>query len=227
MINNILKELNDIGLRDEKIKSVLLTGGRSAERFYKEWATSSCFDFYRNAYFYFGDERCVAKNDVLSNYCMVNSIFEKKISKKNIYEINGDAFDPNIEAERYDSILPVKFDLVFLSVGTDGHVASIFPNSSSFNSRRKVTYISDSPKPPCERITITPKVICDAERVIVMIEGKIKAEIAAKALLNPIDKVSLPMRLTIGRSWFLDKEASGLLRKKKISNFFETSVVYA
>ena len=227
MINNILKELYDIQTRDEKIKSILLTGGRSAARFYKEWIKSSSFDFYRNAFFYFGDERCVAKNDMSSNYFMVNSIFDKRVSQQHIYEINGDAVNPNIEADRYSAILPIKFDLVFLSVGEDGHVASIFPNSTSFNSLSNVTFISDSPKPPRNRITVAPNVIYNAERVIVMIEGKIKAKIAVKALHNPSDKVSLPLRLTIGRSWFLDKEASELIRERNISNFFKTRVVYA
>jgi 6-phosphogluconolactonase len=50
-INDTLVECGDC--------SVMLTGGRSAERLYLSWAELSAFSRMKKVRFYFGDERCV------------------------------------------------------------------------------------------------------------------------------------------------------------------------
>ncbi len=58
------------------------------------------------------------------------------------------------------------FDLVLLGIGPDGHVASLFPNRSQTAARKGwVLPVSDSPKPPPERITLTLPVINAAKEV--------------------------------------------------------------
>lgn len=52
----MLKELS----RYTMIQSVLLTGGRSAQSLYQQWAVAPEFERYKQARFYFGDERCVS-----------------------------------------------------------------------------------------------------------------------------------------------------------------------
>lgn len=75
--------------------SVMLTGGRSAARIYRECspllAESGC-----KIDFYFGDERCVPSDHKESNYRLaVNSLFASgsPIGNCKLYKITGDAED--------------------------------------------------------------------------------------------------------------------------------------
>lgn len=116
-----------------------------------------------------------------------------------------------------------KFDLILLGMGPDGHVASLFPTHSVLNERDGwVTFITDSPKPPPERITFTLPVINSASNVAVVVTGESKAEAVHLAIddVGP-DGLSLPARMvqpTKGKLvWFLDKPAASKLDRSQFS----------
>lgn len=48
-----------------------------------------------------------------------------------------------------------QFDLVYLGVGEDGHVASLFPGSYPGTDTGQTSFVGNSPKPPSERVTFT------------------------------------------------------------------------
>lgn len=111
-----------------------------------------------------------------------------------------------------------KFDLILLGMGSDGHVASLFPNHSVLDVKNQwVSFITDSPKPPPERITFTLPVINSASNVVVVVTGESKAEAVHLAIddLGP-NCPSLPARMvqpTNGKLvWFLDKPAASKLK---------------
>ncbi|PIM97012.1 6-phosphogluconolactonase [Handroanthus impetiginosus] len=116
-----------------------------------------------------------------------------------------------------------KFDLVLLGMGPDGHIASLFPNHSVLNEKDQwVTFITDSPKPPPERITFTFPVINSASNVAVVVTGSSKAEAAHLAIddIGP-DSPQLPARMVQpikGKLvWFLDAAAASRLDGIKAS----------
>lgn len=114
-----------------------------------------------------------------------------------------------------------KFDLILLGMGPDGHVASLFPNHAALDENDEwVTFITDSPKPPSERITFTLPVINSASNVAVVVTGSSKAEALHLAIddVGP-DSPVLPARKvqpTNGKLvWFLDTSAASKLEAFK------------
>lgn len=68
------------------------------------------------------------------------------------------------------------FDVCFLGVGPDGHIASLFPDRSEVGVVDAVVLpVRDSPKPPPERVTFTRPVINASTRVWMVLAGADKA----------------------------------------------------
>ena len=78
------------------------------------------------------DERCT-KSKNLQNYHLLNKNFNSKLKIKKFYSSNDVA--KNLKS--YQNILPKRLDVVFVSLGLDGHVLSWFPNDLKWKLVRK------------------------------------------------------------------------------------------
>ena len=68
------------------------------------------------------------------------------------------------------------FDVMFLGVGPDGHVASLFPDHAQVHETERVVVAeTDSPKPPPERLSFTLPVINSSDRIWLVLAGADKA----------------------------------------------------
>ena len=107
-------------------------------------------------------------------------------------------------------VAPPVFDLVLLGMGPDGHAASLFPGHPLVDEVGSlVAPITDSPKPPPERITLTLPVINAAKAVFFVCTGAGKAENLAKILSGaepplPAGRVK-PAAGSL--AWFVDDDA--------------------
>lgn len=186
--------------------SVMLTGGRSAERLYSAWSQFPDFQKMTGVQFFFGDERCVPPDHSESNYGMaMRTLFNQCVPAGcSVFRMEAD--DPDREAAvlRYEGVLPNKVDVLLLGVGEDGHIASLFPGSVALQEVNRRVMSITSPKLPYERLTITPPVITQANSIFVLATGAAKAQIIenARQELNVFDNT--PIRLVLNATWLLD-----------------------
>lgn len=177
---------------------------------------------------YWTDERCVSPDNDESNFGMTGKYLFSKIiiPEGNIHRIYGEN-DPAVEAVRYaDEIknnlkqgngIP-KFDLILLGMGEDGHTASIFPDQMDLLNSDNVCAVAVHPVSGQKRITLTGKVINNADKIYFLVTGKSKAEVMKEILEKKNGYLKYPAAHIQTNNnytfWNLDKEAAGLLEQK-------------
>ncbi|XP_043217863.1 6-phosphogluconolactonase-like [Amphibalanus amphitrite] len=104
-------------------------------------------------------------------------------------------------------------DLLLLGMGPDGHTCSLFPGHALLSvTDRAVAAITDSPKPPPARVTLTLPAVNAARAAVFAMAGAGKADMVRRVLR---DREPLPAALvqpTDGRLvWILDQAAAAKL----------------
>lgn len=190
-----------------KNNNIILTGGRSAQALYQNINKNNQTKKLRNTNIFLTDERNVPPKSELSNQKLIEDNLLSGLdltnnSTFNAYDIN--LGDPSLICKSYESIMPDSIDLILLSMGEDGHIASLFPNSTALREDHKKILSVNAPKSPPSRFTITPRVINSAKKIIVLCFGKEKRKKYEEALLDADDTDSIPARLVLDRNWVFD-----------------------
>ena len=175
--------------------SAALSGGRIANDFFN--ALHRRFDpCLSGVHYFWGDERCVPPTHAESNYASARTRFLDpcQIPPSQIHRIKGEASpeaavaDAEAELCRIADLnsngVPV-LDWVFLGLGEDGHVASLFPGETPPEHRSPVYRFVRGPKPPPERITLDYQAITQARNVWVLVSGPGKEEALRESLRPP------------------------------------------
>ena len=150
------------------------------------------------------DERIVPSDHEDSNTKLLYQYLP--IPKENIITINP-SLEPAACALDYESkikaILPL--NLALLGMGPDGHICSLFPNHPLLKSTKIVDSISDSPKPPPKRVTLTFPILNNQKTVRYLVAtGATKKE----AIKGAIEKdMSLPVSHLSDMTMWLDSDA--------------------
>src|SRR6185312_11128771 len=131
-------------------------------------------------HFFWVDERCVPSTDPESNFKMANDLLfaPLKISEKQIHRIRGEE-SPEVavkiaenELQQFASRNHPVLDLIFLGMGEDGHIASLFPNHAEGTNPKEIfCAIKNSPKPPPNRLSLSYAAIAAAKEVWVLASG--------------------------------------------------------
>ena len=204
--------------------TVALSGGSMPKVLGGDGGLASLDTDWSKWFVFFSDERCVDWTHEDSNYkaCAEHFLSKVGIPDAQIYK-NDASVPPDQAAVAYgrhvanvfgDS-LP-SFDLMMLGMGPDGHCASLFPGHSLVKEDQlHVASITDSPKPPPERITLTLPVLNNSKHVCFIATGDSKAALLPEILL-PGTQSQLPSALVRPASgnlhWFIDDAAAAQLR---------------
>ncbi|MBN9630647.1 6-phosphogluconolactonase [Leifsonia sp. TF02-11] len=104
-----------------------------------------------------------------------------------------------------------RFDITFLGVGPDGHIASLFPDRSGIReTEATVVAVRESPKPPPERLSLTRPVLNASDRIWLVLAGSDKASALGLALAGA-SYTEVPVAGAKGRKrtvFFVDKDAA-------------------
>lgn len=185
---------------------VALSGGRIARKFFasvveqakaRKIGDGDTPSLPANVHFFWADERCVPPDDAESNFAIARKFLftPLKIADAQIHRIHGEE-PPEAAAKaastEISKIVPVNengqpvLDLIFLGMGEDGHVASLFPGEPDASILDKAIYraVKNSPKPPPNRVTLGYAVIAVARQVWVLVSGTGKEAGLRKSLFS-------------------------------------------
>jgi 6-phosphogluconolactonase len=167
---------------------VALSGGRITQRLFASTVALArkravSFD---HVHFFWADERCLPPTDSESNFRLADDLLFQplRIQSKQIHRIEGETSPAAAARSAQETICrtvpqqnaqPV-LDLIFLGLGEDGHVASLFPGEPEAMTADSAVYraVLNSPKPPPERVTLGYGAIAAAQRVWMLASGQAK-----------------------------------------------------
>ena len=188
-------------------------------------STTSPVDW-SQVHFWWGDERFVEHESADRNCLQAREAFisAADVPEGNVHEMpaanSGLSLDEAASAYAHElselaqagSNLP-EFDLTFLGIGPDAHVASLFPDHPDAKKPGTVVSVRNSPKPPPERISLTYSALNASKRIWVVACGADKAEAVALMMSNQ-GSLSVPSSCVNGRDetvLWADNAASSLI----------------
>jgi 6-phosphogluconolactonase len=190
-------------------RTLVVTGGTTATQAYRLLASDGWrgrLDWSRVA-LYFSDERRVPPDDPGSCYRMVADTLLTGVTPAAVERMRGEEPDGAAEADRYASLLPDRFDVTLLSMGDDGHCASLFPGSPQLAERERLCTTGLAPYAPHERITLTLPALNRSRLVLLLALGERKREALARIRAGE----QLPSALVAPDEaiWIVDHAARG------------------
>jgi 6-phosphogluconolactonase len=201
---------------------VALAGGETPRQIYRRLGMEPLKDRvnWNHVHLFFSDERSVPPNDPQSNYGMVKRTLLSGIDipGQNVHRIKGE-LDATVAAQEYESDLKstfgnaqVRFDLMLLGVGEDGHVASMFPGTNIVLELSALVQPVMNPNQNIQRVTLTFPVINNAREILLLVSGKRKSSIVQRVLNTSGPTKDLPATMVRPAGgnvrWLLDQEAA-------------------
>jgi 6-phosphogluconolactonase len=222
-----LAEAINTAITARGVASVVLTGGGTGIALLKKLGEHDID--WSKVHLYWGDERYVAsddddRNDKQAREALLDHIDIPAANVHAMAALDGEYGDDiDAAALAYEQVLAAnaesgqptpEFDVHLLGVGPEGHINSLFPDTAAVREAdRLVVGVTDSPKPPPERITLTLPAIQRSRQVWLVVSGGEKAE-AVAAAVNGADPVDVPAAGAVGREatvWLLDEDAASRL----------------
>jgi 6-phosphogluconolactonase len=204
-----------------------LSGGSTPAATYDLLATRFNLSVdWKEVQFYWGDERCVPPDHPESNFGMANRTMLSKLALRpeQIHRMRGEDPPPQAAADYErelkkcfglsDGEFP-RFDLILLGLGDNRHTASLFPGDLALHETQRMVVAVEVDAEPRKRLSITPPVINNAQRVMFLVAGQGKAAAVKDIIEGPRDPDKFPAQIVDPHDgeliWILDKAAASML----------------
>lgn len=214
-------------LKTKPVFTMVLSGGSTPRSLYSLLAADDAFKDqipWENVHFFWGDERHVPPDHNQSNYRMTNETMLSKLAIpcENIHRIRSEISDAGQAAELYEKDISgffqleagqlPRFDCVLLGMGSDGHTASLFPQTAALDERERLVVANRVEKFQTHRITMTLPVLNNAESIIFLVSGGNKAETLKTVLQGKKRSQQFPAQMIApvhGKLlWIIDRAAA-------------------
>jgi 6-phosphogluconolactonase len=211
--------------------SVVLSGGHTPRLLYETLVTEEIREQidWGKIDFFWSDERNVSPDNPRSNFKMAwDSMLSKvPVPRAQIHHFVTDSGDPVRAASEYESAIhryfktkpspevPL-FDLVFLGLGADGHVASLF--SDVLEPAERLAFVSWVPHLNEFRMSLTSEALNRSRMTVFLVSGVEKSSALRNAIEgDPSNSFSAARRIQpIGGPlvWLVDESAACLLSNR-------------
>ena len=170
------------------------------------------------------DERYVPLEDSESNFGNAARLFLDPLhvpeTRRMPWPVNVDPYSASIVFNRrWNERFGEQrcFDLCFLGLGQDGHLASIYPGSSVIGLGTKDNFASVEVPDLGWRLTVTEQGLHHCRRILLMVMGAQKAEPLKAVMESAFDPYRQPAHLlrdmAANVTWLLDEESAQGLAK--------------
>jgi 6-phosphogluconolactonase len=208
---------------------IVLTGGGTGTGLLKRVREQSDAIDWSKVHLFWGDDRFVPADDDERNEKQAREalIDHVDIPADNVHamapsdgefgddlDAAADAYAKVVAANADEGQSVPDFDVHLLGMGGEGHINSLFPDTAAVQeTSRMVIGVTDSPKPPPRRITLTLPAVQRSREVWLVVSGEAKADAVAAAIggAKPVD---VPAAGAVGREatvWLLDEDAASKL----------------
>lgn len=221
--------------RERGVARVVLTGGSNGIALLRALASRAGEINFPALHLYFGDDRFVPADDADRNAGQARTALldNPAAAGAQVFAMapSDGVFGDDIEAsaEAYEAVIDALepgrdgavFDVHLLGMGGEGHINSLFPfSSATAEESRTVVAVTDSPKPPPRRITLTLPAVNASRQVWFLVAGADKSQ-AVAAGVGGADGSQWPCAGAHGRDatvWFLDSAAAARLGSARRSH---------
>lgn len=202
--------------KSQEVVNIGLSGGVTANRVYERFAEVAPNRGMRSESIrlWWSDDCFLPTSDPQRNALQALAILARTlpISRTETHPMPGSdgQDDPDEAAFAYARDLgETVLDICLLGLGTDGHVAGLFPGRvPSDASSSQVVGITDAPSGCPERISLSYAALNRCERIWVVASGEHKAEALARSLAKDPDSPASHLDPRGELVWWIDEDAA-------------------
>jgi len=192
-----------VAQRDRRSFLLELCGGRTPVKLYQQLNKELLLGQLEFPIeFFIGDERNVPwdhnkSNNFLVRNTLLNNNLEQIVHLHDFQTQLSRVEAAEVYANELDELTPNGFDLAILGIGKDGHFASIFQGFTQWETENKTVVTETTENEVMERLSISPKFLLKAKKLLVLLAGADKSPILDKLGDENLSREDFPAKFLL------------------------------